>query len=214
MKFGVLGTGMVGDAIATKLAALGHQVKLGARSATNEKAAAWAAKTGGAHGTFADAAAFGDVVFNCTKGEATLEALRMAGGANLRGKVLVDVANPLDFSKGAPPTLFTGHEDSLGERIQRALPETRVVKSLNTVNAHVMVAPSRVGGGDHTVFVCGEDADAKVTVTDLLREQFGWQDVVDLGGIAQARGTEAWLLLWVRLYGALGTPDFNLKIVR
>jgi predicted dinucleotide-binding enzyme len=214
MKFGILGTGMVGEAIATKLAALGHEVMMGARSAANEKAATWAAASGAKHGAFADAAAFGDVLFNCTKGEVSIEALEQAGADNLRGKVLVDLANPLDFSKGFPPTLFASNDDSLGERIQRAFPETRVVKSLNTVNCHLMVDAARVGGGDHTMFVCGEDAEAKGIVTGLLREQFGWKDVVDLGGIAQSRGTEAWLLLWTRLYGALKTPDFNLKIVR
>jgi predicted dinucleotide-binding enzyme len=216
MKFGVLGTGMVGEAIATKLVALGHEVKLGSRSAKNEKAAAWVGKAGkgASQGTFADAAAFGEILFNCTRGDASIEALRQAGAANLRGKVLIDVANPLDFSKGMPPTLFVSNDDSLGERIQREFPEAKVVKTLNTVNAGVMVDPGRVNGGEHTLFVSGNDAGAKATVTGLLREQLGWRHVVDLGDITTARGTEAWLLLWIRLWGALGTADFNLNVVR
>lgn len=212
MKIGVLGTGMVGEAIATALAAKGHDVKLGARSATNEKAAAWARKSGGSHGTFADAAAHGEIVFNCTRGDASLDALEAAGKDHLRGKVLVDVANPLDFSKGMPPMLFVSNDDSLGERIQRALPETKVVKTLNTVNANVMVDASRVPNTD--LFLSGNDAEAKALVTRILREDFGWRSVIDLGDITTARGTESYLPLWIRLWGALGTADFNVKVVR
>jgi predicted dinucleotide-binding enzyme len=125
----------------------------------------------------------------------------------------VDVANPLDFSRGMPPTLFTAAAgDSLGERIQNELPQTRVVKALNTVNASVMTDPSRVRG-QSDLFLCGNDADAKGRVTALLRE-FGWQSVIDLGDITGARGTEAYLLLWLRLWGALGTVDFNVRVVR
>jgi predicted dinucleotide-binding enzyme len=216
MRIAVLGTGMVGQAIATKLAALGHDVRMGAREATNEKAAAWARAAGpkGSHGTFADAAAFGGLVFNCTNGAASLDALRAAGAANLKGKVLVDVANPLDFSKGMPPSLFTGNTDSLGEQIQRAFPEAKVVKTLNTVNCQVMVDPARVGGGDHHAFLSGNDPEAKATVTALLRDGFGWRHLVDLGDLSTARGTETYVALWVRLWGALGTADFNVKIVR
>ncbi|MBL9022321.1 MAG: NAD(P)-binding domain-containing protein [Myxococcales bacterium] len=216
MKIGVLGTGMVGETIATKLVALGHDVKMGARDAGNDKAKAWAEKAGqkASNGTFADAAAFGEIVFNCTAGTGSLEALKSAGEDNLRGKVLIDVANPLDFSKGMPPTLFTDSNDSLGERIQRAFPETKVVKTLNTVNCHVMVDPARVAGGDHDMFVSGNDAGAKGKVTEILRGWFGWKNVVDLGDITTARGTESYLMLWIRLWGALKTADFNLKLVK
>src|ERR687885_2784507 len=155
MRIGVLGTGMVGQTIATKLVELGHEVTMGARQAGNEKGVEWAAGAGESarEGSFADAAAHGELVFNCTAGTASLEALRAAGEEELRGKVLVDVANPLDFSKGMPPTLTVCNDDSLGEQIQRAFPDARVVKALNTVNAFVMVAP--VEGT--TLFVCGDD---------------------------------------------------------
>jgi predicted dinucleotide-binding enzyme len=216
MKHAVLGTGMVGQAIASKLAARGHEVRMGARDARNEKAAAWAKQAGAkaSHGTFADAAAFGEVVWNCTKGDGSLDALRAAGSANLRGKLLVDVSNPLDFSKGMPPSLFVSNTDSLGEQIQRAFPEARVVKALNTLNCQLMVDPAKLAGGDHHVFVAGNDAGAKKQATDVLKGDFGWREVIDVGDITAARGTEAWLPLWVRIFGALGHANFNLKIVR
>jgi 8-hydroxy-5-deazaflavin:NADPH oxidoreductase len=215
MKIGVLGTGMVGQTIASKLVGLGHDVKMGAREAKNEKAASWAGKSGAkaSHGTFADAAAFGELVFVCTNGMGTLAAVR-AAGENLDGKVLVDVTNPLDFSKGMPPTLFVSNTDSLGEQIQRELPEAKVVKTLNTVNCNLMVDPGKVAGGDHTIFVSGNDAAAKGRVTEILKGWFGWKSVVDLGDVTTARGTEAYLHLWIRTFAALGTADFNVKIVK
>lgn len=215
MKIAVLGTGMVGETIASKLVALGHEVKMGSRSANNEKAAAWVKKAGAkaSQGTFADASAFGELLFNCTLGTGSLEALEAAGKQNLKGKILVDTSNPLDFSKGMPPSLFTPSNDSLGERIQRAFPELKVVKSLNTINANVMVEPSRVPG-EHAVFVSGNDAEAKRQVKQLLTEGFGWKQVIDLGDITTSRGTESYLMLWLRLWGALGTPDFNISIVK
>ncbi len=214
MKIGVLGTGLVGQTLAGKLASLGHEVKMGAREAGNEKAAAFAkaAGRGASHGTFAEAAAFGEVVFNCTNGAASLDALTAAGAKNLAGKVLVDVANPLDFSKGMPPTIFTPQGDSLAESIQRKFPEARVVKALNTVNANVMVSPGKVPG-ESDLFVCGNDAAAKQRVVELLHA-FGWKNVIDLGDITGARGLEAYLLLWLRLWGAVGKPEFNIRIVR
>lgn len=216
MKIAVLGSGMVGTTIGSKLVSLGHEVRLGSRDAKNEKATAWVqtAGTRASQGTFADAAAFGELVFNCTMGAASLDALTAAGAQNLRGKVLVDIANPLDFSKGMPPTLFAGNTDSLGERIQQAFPETFVVKALNTINCHVMVDPGRVAGGDHDTFVSGNDSAAKAKVSQILREWFGWKNVIDLGDITSARGTESYLPLWIRLWGALQTPDFNIRVVR
>jgi len=215
MKIGILGTGPVAQTIGTKLVALGHEVRLGSRDAANPKAVTWASAAGAkaSHGTFARAAAFGELVFNCTSGAASLEALRSAGVENLRGKILIDVANPLELSKGMPPSLFTGNTDSLGEQIQRAFPETLVVKALNTVNCQLMVDPRRVAGGEHSIFVSGNDAAAKATVTELLAT-FGWKSIIDLGDISTARGTESYLPLWLRLWGALGTPDFNVRIVR
>lgn len=215
MKYGVLGTGMVGTTIAGKLVSLGHDVKIGSRTASNEKAVAWVEKTGAraSQGTFADAAAHGDIIFNCTLGNATLDALNAAGARALEGKILVDISNPLDFSQGMPPSLFVFGRDSLAEQIQRAFPRTRVVKALNTINCNVMIEPSRVPG-EHATFVSGNDAAAKQQVTELLRGGFGWKQVIDLGDITTARGTEAYLMLWLRLWGALGTPDFNIGVVK
>ena len=214
MKIGVLGTGMVGATLATRFAALGHEVRMGARDAKNPKAAVWAEAAGAkaSHGTFADAAAFGEIVFNCTNGAGSLDALAAAGAENLRGKILVDVANPLDFSRGMPPFLFAGNTDSLAERIQEAFPEARVVKTLNTVNAEVMVDPGLVPGVSD-VFVCGNDAAAKGEVTRILKEWLGWSVVIDLGDITGARGTESYLLLWVRLWGTFKTPHLNIHVV-
>jgi len=216
MKIGILGTGTVGQTLGGKLVELGHDVRMGARDAANAKAAEWTAGAGphASQGTFADAAAFGEVVFNCTKGEVTLEVARLAGEDTLGGKVLVDVANPLDFSRGFPPSLSVCNTDSLGEQLQRALPRTRVVKALNTMTASLMVDPGQLAGGDHHVFVSGNDAAAKVRVVELLKSWFGWRQVIDLGDITTARGTEMILPLWVRLWGALGTPMLNFKIVR
>jgi len=214
MKIGVFGTGMVGSAIATKLAALGHEVMMGSRKAGGEKALAWVKAAGAraSEGSFADAASFGELVFNCTNGAGALEVVSAAGAANLKGKVLADVSNPLDFSKGRPPSLFVLGDDSLAERIQRAVPETRVVKTLNTMNCELMVNPARIQG-EHDVFVSGNDAAAKAQVGELLKS-FGWRNVVDLGDLSTARGTEAYVLFWLRAWGALKTADFNVHLVR
>ncbi|HXK19485.1 MAG TPA: NAD(P)-binding domain-containing protein [Polyangiaceae bacterium] len=215
MKIAVLGTGTVGVTIGSKLVQLGHEVKMGSRSATHEKGLAWVKEVGekASLGTFDEAGQFGELAFNCTSGFGSIPALE-AAAAGLRGKIVIDIANPLDFSKGFPPTLFTGNTDSLGEQAQRALPDSKVVKALNHVTAAVMVDAQRVAGGDHDALVCGNDAAAKAQVTNILQEWFGWQRVIDLGDISKARGSESYLALWVRLYGALGTADFNLKIMR
>lgn len=216
MKIAVLGTGVVGATLGSKLVQAGNTVAMGSRSGDNPKAAAWAEAAGrhASQATFADAAAFGEIVFNCTAGVASVEALELAGRKNLSGKILIDVANPLDFSKGMPPTLTVCNTDSLGERIQRALPETKVVKALNTLNCAVMVEPGLVPG-HHQIFLSGDDAGAKMRVAELLGLWFGWKvdDIVDLGGIRTARGTEMMLPLWIDLMGALGTPIFNLRVV-
>ena len=216
MKIAVLGTGMVGETIASKLVQLGHEVMMGSRTANNEKAAAWVTKAGkgASQGTFADAARHGEMAFNCTAGVGSLDALKAAGADNLKGKVLVDLANPLDFSKGMPPRILVNSDDSLGEQIQRAFPDTRVVKTLNTVNCLLMVDAARVAGGDHTMFMAGNDVPAKGRVAEILRGWFGWKHLLDLGDISAARGMEWYLGLWVRSWGALGTGDFNVKIVK
>ena len=205
MRIGVLGTGTVGKTLAAKLVELGHEVTVGSREARDDPDSPAPIRT------FADAAAHGEMVFNCTAGGVSLDALRAAGEEELRGKVLVDVANALDFSQGMPPTLSVVNDDSLGEQIQREFPGARVVKALNTVNVGVMVEPI---DGTH-LFICGDDDAAKREVTELLGD-FGWpaDSLVDLGGIEQARGTEMYLALWVRLMGTLGTPQFNIAIVR
>lgn len=214
MRIGVLGTGMVGGSLATRLVGLDHEVMMGSRTTDNEKAADWVAGSGAgaSAGTFADAAAFGELVFNCTAGTVSLEALESARPA-LAGKTLVDVASPLDSSHGMPPTLSVCSTDSLGEQIQRAFPEAKVIKTLNTVNHQVMVDPGRVPG-EHDIFVCGNDAAAKAQVVELLRS-FGWpeQHILDLGDISAARGVEALLLLWIRLRRLTGTGDFNIRVM-
>ena len=195
MRVAVLGTGTVGTTLAGKLRELGHEVAIGSRSA--EKG----------DGTFADVARGTELIVNATAGEGSIEAIGSIAAEDRDRQVLLDVANPLDFSQGFPPRLFVSNDDSLGEQIQHEFPELRVVKSLHTVNAGIMVDP--VG----TMFVAGDSDDAKATVVELLRA-FGWEDVVDLGGIQAARGTEMYLALWTRLYGAFGDAQFNVAIVR
>lgn len=213
MKFAVLGAGMVGESLAGKLVSLGHEVKLGSRTESAGKASAWADKAGkgASHGSYTQAAAFGDVVINALQGAATLAVMGDLR-AELAGKLLIDIANPLDFSKGFPPTLFISNDRSLAEEIQKLLPQTQVVKALNTVHAPVMVNPALVPG-EHDIFVSGNDAAAKARVVELL-QSFGWKAPIDLGDLSTARGTEQLLPLWLRLYGALGTGMFNLRVVR
>ena len=227
MRIAVLGTGMVGRGLAGRLAELGHDVVVGTRDVEetlgrtdpdamgNPPYAEWQR----AHQAvrlvpFADAGGHGELVVNATNGGGSLAALEAVGAANLAGKVIVDVANPLDFSQGRPPILSVCNTDSLGEQIQRAFPGAWVVKTLNTMNAHVMVDPARVPGR-HDVFVAGDDQSAKETVKGLLAE-FGWRDeqILDLGGIQAARGTEMYLPLWLLLWGALGSGDFNIAVAR
>ena len=213
MKISVLGTGMVGHALATKLTTLGHDVMMGARTRDNAKAQAWAKANNARSGSFEEAGAFAELVVLATLGSATLDAAKMAGDANLAGKVVMDVTNPLDMSAGFPPTLIEdlANKTSLGEALQNALPKSHVVKALNTMNCEIMVDPSRVPG-EHDVFYCGNDARAKQTVADLLKS-FGWDAPIDLGPIEAARGTEGMMNVWLRLFGALGHADFNYKIV-
>lgn len=214
MKIAVLGTGAVGQTIGTRLVGLGHDVKMGSRDANHVKGRDWVNASGAraSLGTFLEAASFAELVFNCTAGSASLDVLGGLAPA-LAGKVLVDVSNPLDFSKGFPPSLLTPPGDSLGEQLQRALPGCHVVKALNHVNADVMVDPKLVAGGDHEALICGNDAAAKARVSELLRS-LGWQRFVDLGDIKASRGMEGYLLLWANLMGPLGTSHFSVKIVK
>ena len=220
MRVAVLGTGGAGRTLAAGIAAAGNDVTVGTRDvesllARNADAAAWRdAHPGIALATFRDAASGAELVVNATAGGASLAALQSVGADNLDGTILMDVANPLDFSRGMPPSLSVVNTDSLGEQIQRTFPTARVVKALNTVNASVMVAPAEVGDGDHHTFVCGNDAAAKDQVTIWLRQWFGWQSVLDLGDITGARALEMYLPLWVRIMSTLGDASFNIRIVR
>jgi predicted dinucleotide-binding enzyme len=215
MEIGVLGTGIVGRTIGTKLWQLGHQVMLGSRDEANPKAVAWANKCSGPHalyGNFRNAAAFGEIVFNCTLGAASLEALHQAGAENLKGKILIDVSNPFDYSTD-PLTLTVCNTDSLGEQIQRAFPEALVVKTLNTMNFNLMVDPDKVPGRTN-VFVSGNDPKAKETVTMILRDWFGWKSIIDLGDITTSRGVEMYMLLWVSLRRVFSEDDrLNIKVM-
>jgi predicted dinucleotide-binding enzyme len=216
MKIAVLGTGTVGDTLGSKLVELGHEVAMGSRTNNNEKAREFVDKNNdkASAGTFAYAAAFGEIIFNCTAGVASVEALKSAGENSLNGKILIDVANPLDFSKGMPPSLSVVNTSSLGEEIQKAFPKLKVVKTLNTIWCGLMVDPAMVNNGDHHIFLSGNDKEAKKKVREILRS-FGWNDknIFDLGDITTARGTEMYLPLWLRIWGSTNSGAFNIKIV-
>ena len=215
MKIAVLGTGMAGQTIGSKLVQLGHEVMLGSRDADNPKAVMWAKKEEANQralfGTFANAAAFGEIIFNCTLGSASLIALQQAGAANMKGKILIDTSNPLDYN-GDNLTLTVCNTDSLGEQIQRAFPETLVVKSLNNMNFNVMVDPGKLDEKT-TVFISGNSADAKATVNKLLHDWFGWRSVIDLGDIPTSRGVEMYSVLWRNLRQSTSSQKFNIKVV-
>ncbi|MDT3738067.1 MAG: NAD(P)-binding domain-containing protein [Candidatus Kapabacteria bacterium] len=216
MKIAILGTGTVGETVGSKLIELGHEVMMGSRNAKNEKSIAFVEKNGtkASAGTFADASAFGEIIINCTAGGASLNALKLAGENNLNHKVMIDIANPLDFSNGMPPSLSVVNTNSLGEEIQKAYPKVKVVKALNTMWCGLMVNPAMINNGDHTTFICGNDEDAKQQVKEILKS-FGWSEknILDLGDITKSRGTEMYLPLWLSIYGASGSGAFNMKIV-
>jgi predicted dinucleotide-binding enzyme len=229
MKIAVIGTGTVGQAFASKLSSLGHKVMMGTRNVAaklagtgqdmygNPPFSEWhAANKSVQLGTFAEAAAFGEIILNVTQGGKSINALKLAEAKNLDGKILVDIANPLDFSKGMPPVLLPelSNTNSLGEEIQKTFPGAKVVKTLNTMWAGLMVNPNMIGGGDHTAFICGNDAEAKTKVKSLMNE-FGWrnENILDLGDITSARGTEAVLPVWLRIWSATQNGAFNFKVV-
>lgn len=214
MKIGILGTGMVGEALGTKFVQLGHQVKMGSRTANNEAATRWAAKNGAtaSAGTFADAAAFAEIAFLCLKGDIELDVVRSVGPGPFGAKIVVDVSNPLDFSRGMPPSLSICNTNSLGEEVQKALPAAKVVKALNIVNCEIMADPGKAGE-QPTMLICGNDTTAKSKISDLLKSM-GWKDIIDLGDITKARGTEMLLPAWLALMQTLGHPNFGFKVVR
>lgn len=215
----ILGTGMVGQTIASALISKGHEVMLGSRTATNEKATAWKNTNGNnaGNGTFADAAAFGEVIFICLNGLGIVEALQSANPLNFENKTVIDLTNPLDFSNGMPPSLLPQYCNlwSMGEEVQKQLPTAHVVKALNTVTASLMVDANRVNNGNHNLFICGNDANAKNKVKHLLAENFNWKPemILDLGDIRYARMTEAIVPFWVAVMQAENTPMFNYMIV-
>jgi len=214
MRIAMLGTGAVGRNVGGRLAELGHEVTLGTRDpAATRTRDDYADVPGVGLATFAEATRDTDLVVNATNGGAALDVLALAGADNLAGKVLLDLSNPLDFSQGFPPTLLVKDTDSLAEQVQRAFPNARVVKALNTMNNELMARPRSLADGDHSVFVAGDDGEAKAVVTHLLT-QLGHTDVIDLGDLTGARGAEMILPLWVRLMGALGTANFQFKVVR
>jgi 8-hydroxy-5-deazaflavin:NADPH oxidoreductase len=225
MKIGIIGTGIVGRTLGVKLIEMENDVMYGTRDTARTLARSEPDAYGNPPfsewkkqhpkvklGTFQEAASYGELVINATAGTASLEALVLAGNENLRGKILIDIANPLDFSQGFPPSLAVCNTDSLGERIQEAFTETRVVKALNTMNCAVMVNP-RMVNGDHNVFVSGNDPEAKEEVSKHLVDWFGWkqENIIDLGDITTSRGTEMLLPIWLRLYGVIQGP-FNFHI--
>jgi hypothetical protein len=226
MKVGIFGTGDVGKTLAAALARRGHDVMLGTRDVRRkmeEKAGDegsvgfkdWISKNKKVRlGTFAEAGAHGELLMNATAGDGSLEALSKVKPSDLKDKVLIDVANALGPWENGMMEMFVANTDSLAERIQRAHPEVRLVKALNTVTAHIMVNPGGLAGGDHDLFVAGNDPGARDRVTRFLRDEFGWKTVIDLGDLTAARGMEMLIMLWLKLWGALGTADFNYKIVR
>jgi len=228
-RIAIMGTGSVGQAYASKFITLGYEVMLGTRNVSEKMADT--AKDGYGNppfrewysanktvklGTFEEAAIFGEIILNATMGAKSVAALKLAGVKNLNGKILIDVANPLDFSKGMPPSLLPelSNTNSLGEEIQKTFPDVKVVKTLNTMWNGLMVNPTMLSGGDHSAFICGNSPEAKETVKEILKS-FGWPDenILDLGDISSARGTEMYLPLWLRILGATGNGAFNIKIV-
>jgi 8-hydroxy-5-deazaflavin:NADPH oxidoreductase len=223
MRIGIIGSGVVAQTLGSRLIGLGHDLILGTRdpSKLDDKKMLgatlreWKSQNEGRAkiGTFKEAAAHGDLLINATSGQVSIEALKLAAADKVGAKILIDVANELDFSKGRPPGVLASQEHCLAEKLQAAFPNLKVVKSLNTIGAPVMVDPKALAGGDHTVFVSGNDADAKATVVALLKS-FGWTDVLDLGDLSTARGPEMYMAMWLRLWGATNTGQLNIKVVR
>lgn len=229
MKIAIIGTGTVGQTFASKLITLGHEVMIGTRNVAeklkstakdgygNPPFAEWhTANPKVKLGTFEESASFGELILNVTQGGSSIQALTLAGAKNLKGKIVVDISNPLDFSKGMPPSLIPelSNTNSLGEEIQKTFPEAKVVKTLNTMWCGLMVNPGMIADGNHTAFICGNDADAKSKVKSLINE-FGWkqENILDLGDITSSRGTEAILPIWLRIWGATNNGAFNMKVV-
>lgn len=227
MKIAILGTGMVGRSHAAKLAELGHEVMVGTHDVKKTMEVTkpdamgtppfseWHKDHSAVKlGTFNEASEHGEIVYDALKGEFAVEVLKGIKTEHLEGKILIDIANALDFSKGMPPSLLVCNTDSLGEQVQRALPNVKVVKTFNTMSAPLQVNPRQLADGDHDIFVCGNDEEAKAKVIDILKNWYGWKEIIDLGDISMARGTEMLLPIWLRLWGKLKTPIFNIKVIK
>jgi len=214
MKIGILGSGPVGRSLGKGFASNGHDVRLGSRTPGKQEVQDWLKTTKGkvSAGTFSEAAAHGEIVVLCLLGEATENAIKLAGMRNFDGKLVIDATNPLDFSSGMPPSLFVGTTDSLGERVQRMLPNAKVVKCFNTVNNQTMTNP-KMKEGLPDMIICGNDEGAKRQVAGLLKE-FGWGQPIDIGAIDGARWLEAYTALWVRLAMKLGNWTVAARILR
>jgi 8-hydroxy-5-deazaflavin:NADPH oxidoreductase len=230
MKISIIGTGTVGQTLASKLIELGYEVMLGTRN-VKEKLASnlrdaygnppfseWhKANSGAKLGSFDEAGIFGEIILNVTLGASSVAALKLTGKGNMAGKILIDISNPLDFSKGMPPSLMPGFNNtySLGEEIQKTFPETKIVKTLNTMWSGLMVNPGLLAGGDHINYISGNDAGAKAEVKRILN-QFGWKDenILDLGDISGARASESLMLIWLRVMSTIHTGKFNFRLIR
>ncbi|MHB8580668.1 MAG: NADPH-dependent F420 reductase [Ignavibacteriaceae bacterium] len=230
MKIAILGTGTVGQTISTKLITLGHEVMIGTRNVSDKLAnqnkdnygnpsfSEWSKLNNNVEiGTFEETAAFGETIINATHGARSIDVLNLSDPKNLNGKILIDISNPLDFSKGMPPILIPSlsNNNSLGEEIQKTFPEVKVVKTLNTMWCGLMVNPAMINQGNHTNFICGNDDQAKQEVRVLLKE-FGWKDenILDLGDITAARGMEGILPIWLRIMVSTKNGAFNFKIIK
>ena len=213
MRVGVLGTGEVARRLAGGFRSRGHDVMIGSRDPAKPELREWLSGEGAGveAGTFAQTAAHGELLVLAVLGNAAEEAIAQAGPENFGGKVVIDAMNPLDFSGGFPPKLSISGEDSLGERVQRALPDARVVKAFNTIGSPYFVDPS-FSQGRPTMLIAGNDEDAKRTVTDVLAD-FGWTDTVDIGGIAGSRELEAICIVWVKIGGARGAWDHGFSLL-
>jgi 8-hydroxy-5-deazaflavin:NADPH oxidoreductase len=230
MKIGIIGTGAVGRTIASKLVELKHDVMMGTRDVTeklgstakdaygNPSFSEWYKTNNKVKlGTFAEAGSFGEIVVNATHGGSSVTALLLTGAKNLTKKILIDIANPLDFSNGMPPGLLPGlnNTNSLGEEIQKTFPDTMVVKTLNTMWCGLMINPKLIGNGDHVNFISGNNTEAKNKVKTILN-QFGWSDenIIDIGDIKGARATESMLPIWLKVMSVMKNGAFNFKIVK
>ena len=223
MKIGVLGSGDVGRRLSDGFIELGHAVKIGSRDPTKEEVVQWVNKHGGggteeeakaSSGTFAEAASFGEMIVNATSWNGTSNVIRMADPKNFAGKIVIDLTNPLDFSQGMPPKLAIGHSDSAGETVQRLIPEAKVVKAFNIVGNPHFLHPNFPNGGPPTMFICGNDEQAKKIVTDNILAKLGWEETIDIGGIEGSRLLEPLAMLWITYYFRTGTGNHAFKLLR